>query len=186
MTTKLILKMHISVDGFVCTPTGDNSWLFAHMDASVNQWEIERLWQAGVHIMGSRLYQMMASYWPTSTTPNAAPMNEIPKVVFSSTLKQATWGETRIVDGDLAEEIGRLRQQADKDILAHGGSAFAQSLSRLNLVDEYRLLIHPLALGEGKTFINSPVALRLTSSQEFPSGVVALTYVRNSTVIRKA
>jgi dihydrofolate reductase len=176
MTAKLILKMHISIDGFVCTPTGDNSWLFAHMDERVNKWEIERLWQAGVHIMGRTLYQMMASYWPTSTMLNAAPMNEIPKVVFSQTLKQAAWGETRIVDGDLAEEIARLKQQNSKDILAHGGASFAQSLARLNLVDEYRLLIHPVTLGDGKSFVQTPLSLRFVSSQEFPSGVVALTY----------
>lgn len=131
MSTKLILKMHTSIDGFVCTPTGDDSWLFPHFEENLQRWEVERLWQAGVHIMGRTLYEIMASYWPTSTEPYAAPMNEIPKVVFSKSLRAAPWGETRIVDGDLADEIARLKKQTNKDILAHGGAAFAQSLAQL-------------------------------------------------------
>ena len=178
MSAKLVLKMHQTIDGFVCATTGDDGFLFPHMDEHVLRWEVEHLWQAGLHIMGRNLYEIMASYWPNSSAPPAAPMNEIAKVVFSKMLKAATWGPTRIADGELADEIARLKQQSGKDILAHGGAAFAQSLARLNLVDEYRLLVHPVALGSGKPWINSPLKLRLASSHEFPSGVVALIYSR--------
>jgi dihydrofolate reductase len=175
---KLILKMHQSIDGFVCTTSGDNAWLFPHMDASVFRWEVDRLWQADAHIMGRNLYEIMASYWPTSKEPPAAPMNQIPKVVFSRTLTSGTWGPVRIVSGDVTEEIARLKAHATKDILAHGGASFAQSLARLNLVDEYRLLVHPIALGGGRPCIDSLLDLRLASSHQFPTGVMALTYVR--------
>jgi dihydrofolate reductase len=178
MPSRVIVKMHTSLDGFVCTPTGDTEWLFPHMDENVINWEVERLWQAGFHIMGRNLYKIMTSYWPTSTEPPAAPMNEIPKVVFSNTLKQTAWGDTRIANGDLSAEIACLKQQTEKDILAHGGAAFVQSLSRLDLVDEYRFLIHPIALGSGKPCFDSLVHLNLMSSHTFPSGVVALTYSR--------
>jgi dihydrofolate reductase len=82
---KLILKMSISVDGFVGGPNGEIDWIFRSTDGAAAAWIIERLWQAGVHIMGSRTFQDMAAYWPTSTEPFAAPMNEVPKVVFSRT-----------------------------------------------------------------------------------------------------
>ena len=178
MPAKLVLKMHQSIDGFVCTMTGDNSWFFPHMDEHVYKWEVERLWQAGLHVMGKNLYEIMASYWPTSKESPAAPMNEIPKVVFSKTLRSASWGPARIVTGDIAEEIPRLKEQYKKDIFAHGGASFAQSLAGLNLIDEYRLLIHPVALGNGKPWVKGPLNLRLGSSHQFPSGVVALTYLR--------
>jgi dihydrofolate reductase len=120
----------------------------------------------------------MESYWPSSTEAPATPMNEIPKVVFSKTLKTAAWGPSRIVDTDLSAEINRLRQSTDKEILAHGGASFAQSLARLNIIDEYRLLIHPVTLGSGLPCIANPLTLRLVSHYEFPSGVLALTYTR--------
>jgi len=80
---KLILKMSISIDGFVGGPNGEIDWIFGSMDEGVTAWLVDTLWLAGVHIMGSRTYQDMAAYWPSSTEPFAAPMNEIPKVVFS-------------------------------------------------------------------------------------------------------
>src|SRR4051794_8059063 len=76
-------------------------------------------------------------------------MNEIPKVVFSRTLTEAPWGETEIVRGPLVDEIARLKEQPGKPILAHGGAHFSQSLVAEGLVDEYRLRVHPVALGDG-------------------------------------
>ena len=80
---KLILKMSISADGFVGGPNGEIDWIFRSVDESVSKWTVDTLWQAGLHIMGSRTFHDMASYWPTSDEPFAAPMNEIPKVVFT-------------------------------------------------------------------------------------------------------
>ena len=80
---KLILKMSLSADGFVGGPNGEMDWLFKTMDDGMTDWTVNKLWQAGLHIMGSRTFYDMSSYWPASTEPFAAPMNEIPKVVFS-------------------------------------------------------------------------------------------------------
>jgi dihydrofolate reductase len=175
-----VLKIHQTLDGFVCTTSGDEMWASGHMDESVFTWETEHLWLAGVHIMGRKLYQAMESYWPSSTEAPAAPMNEIPKVVFSKTLKTTAWGPARIVNTDLSAEINRSRQSTDKVILAQGGASFAQSLARLNIIDEYRLLVHPVTLGSGLPCIATPLTLRFVSHYEFPSGVVALTYARTS------
>jgi dihydrofolate reductase len=96
----------------------------------------------------------MAAFWPTSTHDYARPMNEIPKVVFSRTLERADWLETRIARGDLAEEVGRLKREPGSDLIAYGGATLDQALSRLGLVDEYRLMVQPAALGAGLPLFN--------------------------------
>lgn len=159
--------------------------------------------------MGSRTFADMSAYWPFSTDALAAPMNAIPKVVFSrssrgtngdatttalrdaihatgGTLQPdsdtlAEWRKTPVASGDLREEIDRLKRQPGKDILAHGGARFAQSLVENDLIDEYQLLIHPVILGRGLPLFCSaqrPIDLKLTSSMTFPSGVVAGVYRR--------
>jgi hypothetical protein len=80
---KHVLKMSVSVDGFVGGPNGEIDWILKSLDEAVTAWLTETVWQAGVHIMGSRTFHDMASYWPFSADPIAAPMNQIPKVVFS-------------------------------------------------------------------------------------------------------
>jgi dihydrofolate reductase len=173
---KLVLKMHVSLDGFVGTSSGDVDWIFSDFDEELGAWEVEGLWQAGVHIMGRVTYGDMAEHWPKSTEPFAPPMNEIPKVVFSKTLKDADWTDSRVASGDLTEEISRLKQEPGKDILAHGGSGFAQALSRQGLIDEYRLILHPVALGTGLSLFSDPIELELQSARTFATGAVALTY----------
>src|ERR1051325_7820269 len=168
---QLILKMSISADGFVGGPNGEIDWIFKTFDAGATAWTMDTIWNAGAHLMGSRTFRDMAAYWPTSTEPFAAPMNEIPKVVFSKsgsigqatttraledvtrlrtapeTSAPASWTSPLIASGDLAMEIPRLKQQDGKPLLAHGGASFEQSLAKEGLVDEYRLLVHPVALG---------------------------------------
>lgn len=139
-------------------------------------WELDTLGQAGTHIMGRATYEAMAAHWPTSSEVFAAPMNEIPKVVFSRTLKNADWTDSRVADGDLATEIARLKQQSGKDIVAHGGAGFARSLSRSRLVDEYRLLVHPVVLGSGLPMFADPMDLRLISATAFRGGAIAQVY----------
>jgi dihydrofolate reductase len=170
--------MHVSLDGFVGTTTGDLDWIFPDFDAELQAAEVEGLWEAGVHIMGAATYGDMAAYWPTSTEPFAAPMNEIPKVVFSKTLQRADWPESRIASGDLADEISRLKQEPGKDIVAHGGARFVQALSAHGLIDEYRLIVHPIALGSGLPLFSDQVKLDLQSARTFATGAVALTYTR--------
>lgn len=174
---KVVLKMHISLDGYVRAASGDvMDWIFRTWDDELKTWEVERLWQAGTHIMGRRLYEEMAAYWPSSTEVYAAPMNEIPKVVFSRSIERAHWKHSRVANGDAAEELARLKKEAGKDILAHGGAEFAQSLSRLELIDEYRLIVHPVILGAGLPLFKEAMDLKLLSVRSFPAGAVALIY----------
>jgi dihydrofolate reductase len=176
---KVALKMHVSLDGYVRAASGDvMDWVFRTFDDELQAWEVDNLWQAGTHIMGRNVYDEMAAYWPTSTEPFAPPMNEIPKVVFSKSLKQADWERTRVASGGLAEEIARLKQEPGKEILAHGGAAFAQSLSSLGLVDEYRLIVHPVALSGGEPLFKETMDLKLLRTKSFAAGAVLLTYGR--------
>jgi dihydrofolate reductase len=136
--------------------------------------------QAGTHIMGRATYQDMAGFWPTSSHPSAAPMNDIPKVVFSRTLQSADdWPKTRIARGDTVEEIARLKAEPGGEILAHGGTQFVHFLIRLGLVDQYRLWVLPVAAGKGAplfTGLARPLKVRLVKSTAFPSGTLELVY----------
>ncbi|MGX1471433.1 UNVERIFIED_CONTAM: dihydrofolate reductase [Streptomyces canus] len=173
---KLVLKISVSVDGFVGTDSGSVDWIFPSLTDDATAWLAQTLREADTHIMGRPTYLGMAAHWPTSTEVFAAPMNNIPKVLFSRTLKDADWADSRIADGDLATEIARLKQQPGKDILAHGGAGFARSLSRLRLVDEYRLLVHPVVLGSGLPMFADPMDLRLISTTAFSGGAIAHVY----------
>lgn len=214
---RLVLKMSVSLDGFVAGPNGEADWVFRTQDEDSTEFVVDTLRNAGVHIMGSRSYYDMAAYWPFSDLPFAPPMNDIPKVIFSRTgiedgpqgdrMTQAladarahdakardagerprvtptvavlqSWAEPEVARGDLAEEILRLKQQPGNYILAHGGARFARSLVASGLVDEYRLVIHPVALGQGQALfsgLRSPIDLRLVSSTTTRRGVVAAVY----------
>ncbi len=168
--------MSVSIDGYVGTPDGDVGWAFPNIDAEVTNWLVDGLRNAGTRIMGRVLYDEMAAHWPTSTEPYAAPMNEIPKVVFSKTLKRAVWQVTEVASSDLQEEVSRLKQVPGGYILAHGGSRFTQSLVRLGLIDEYQLLVHPVTLGSGLPLFAAQRNLKLIDCKKFGTGAVALTY----------
>ena len=172
-----VLKIHVSLDGFIRDGAGDPMhWIFRTYDDQLRAWEVDTLWQAGVHVMGRGLYEEMAAYWPGSSEPYAPPMNEIPKVVFSRTLKGAAWRGTRVAGGDLAEEFARLKREPGKDILVHGGAALVQSLARLRLIDEYRLLVHPVVLAGDLALFRETMDLALIDTRSFPCGTVLMTY----------
>jgi dihydrofolate reductase len=129
--------------------------------------------------MGRVTYEEMATAWPTSDSEFARPMNEIPKVVFSKTLRRGDWAETRVAGGDLAEEVGRLKREPGNDLIAYGGAALDQAFSRLGLVDEYRLMVHPAALGAGLPLFKdlpAPLQLELIEATTYPSGMAIHIY----------
>jgi dihydrofolate reductase len=176
---ELILKMSISVDGFVAGPDGGIQWIFDTRDGKAAQWVVNTIWDASLHVMGSRTFHDMAAYWPTSKDVFAPPMNQIPKAVFSrqgssilsgsnttTALSDAranagsrqggvlqpgaeSWTQAYVATGELSEEIAKLKAQPGKPMVAHGGASFARSLVASGLVDRYVLLVHPVVLGKG-------------------------------------
>jgi dihydrofolate reductase len=176
---RVVLMMSVSVDGFVAGPHG-HAGGFPEPD-QLKRWKLDRIRRAGTHIMGRVTYEEMAAHWPTSTDDYATPMNEIPKVVFSNTLDETTWKKSSIARGDLADEIATLRRQSGGEIIAWGGASFAQSLSRAGLIDEYVLVIHPVAFGSGlPMFRDLPeaVQLELLEAQTFDTSTVLHVYKR--------
>ena len=142
-------------------------------------WKVASLREAGIHIMGRATYEAMAAVWPTATGEYADPMNEIPKVVFSATLTRADWAESRIASGDLAEDIDRLKREPGGPILAHGGATFVHALIREGLIDEYRLVIHPVVIGHGTALFSAlrePLRLDLVEARTFPTGTAIYVY----------
>jgi dihydrofolate reductase len=176
---RLILQTSVSIDGYVAALDKSHPWNEGGGDEAIKRWILESVWAAGAHLMGRVTYEEMAAAWPTSTSEYAQPMNEIPKVVFSKTLQHADWPETRIARGDLADEIGLLKREPGKDLIAYGGATFDQALSRLGLVDEYRLMVQPAALGAGLPLFKdlaAPLHLELVEATTYATGVAIHVY----------
>jgi dihydrofolate reductase len=170
----LVLKMSVSLDGYVAPPDGSTDWVAAGRSDDGARWTVETLSNAGAHLVGATTYAGWATFWPSAAGPLAKPMNEIPKVVFSNSLASADWGETTIARGDLTEAITRLkREHSDGYLLAHGGVRFARSLVGTGLIDEYRLVVHPVVLGAGERLFTEPLAVDTTGTIAFSRGVVA-------------
>ncbi|HZR95777.1 MAG TPA: dihydrofolate reductase family protein [Gaiellaceae bacterium] len=177
---RLILQTSVSIDGYVAALDRSHPWSEGgDGDEDVKQWILESVRAAGAHLMGRVTYEEMASVWPTSDSEFAAPMNEIPKVVFSKTLERADWPETRIARGDLHDEVERLKREPGGDLIAYGGARLDQSLSRLGLVDEYRLMVQPAALGAGLPLFKDlpgPLHLDLVDARVYSSGLAIHVY----------
>ncbi|WP_291911966.1 dihydrofolate reductase family protein [Chitinophaga sp. CB10] len=191
---KLIMQMSISADGFVSGPDGRADWIHKASDETSRAWAVAQCREAGLIIMGRKSFEIMAPYWPTATGPFAAPMNETPKAVFTQqgftipaipaeTPEQAkaaaTWTGARVLTGDLATHVRQLKSEPGNPIYAAGGAGFMRNLIATGLIDEYRLIIHPLVLGAGLPIFNGlaqPLDLKLADVKAFPGGIVAHTY----------
>jgi len=176
---KVTVMMSMSLDGFVAPAKGAPDHRSMPEDPALKMVKLDWIGQAGTHAMGRVTYNEMAAHWPLSTDAYAAPMNELPKVVFSKTLERADWSDSRVAHGDLAEEISALRREPGGEIIAWGGASFVQALSRLGLVDEYRLVINPIALGNGLPLFKDladPIELQLIDARTFANGAALHVY----------
>jgi dihydrofolate reductase len=134
---------------------------------------------AGVLGMGRGLYEEMSDFWQSAEGDYARWMNEKPKVVFSRTLERADWPTTSVADGDLADEVARLKAEPGGDILVFGGYTLAQALTRARLVDEFRLQIRPVALGSGEPMfrdLERGQRLDLVDCTPYPDGSIISIY----------
>lgn len=180
---KLIYAFNVSLDGYVETP--DHSLDWSTVDEELHSWFNERMRRLDAALYGRRLYELMAEAWPRLATDESAPMVmqefgriwvDTPRYVFSSTLESVEHGT--VVRGDISEELERIRERHPGD-LEIGGATLAASFIRAGLVDEYQLLIHPVAIGGGTPFfppLEQPLPLNLVETHTFSSGVQLLTY----------
>lgn len=175
----VVVQMGVTLDGFVHGAAGYEDWGLPPEDDEVVTWKAASLREAGTQIMGRVTYEAMASVWPTASGVYADLMNKIPKVVFSKTLTSVDWPESRIAGGDLAEDVDRLKREPGGVILAHGGATFIDALIRDGLIDEYRLVIHPVAIGHGTglfSALQEPLRLNLIEARTFASGTAIHRY----------
>ena len=182
---KLIYSLNVSLDGYVETPDHGLEW--GLVDEELHTWFNDRMRGLDASLYGRRLYELMAAYWPTAEHDPAASeperefgrvWNATPRFVFSNTLERVEHN-SRLVRGDVAEVLARVRQQFDGDIEV-GGATLAAEFIRRGLVDEYGLVVHPVILGGGTPFfpeLATPVRLRLIETRQFESGVTYLGYV---------
>jgi dihydrofolate reductase len=179
----LILRHGLSLDGYAAPPPSvpEDFFLEYDEDEEFVAHMADVLGSAGVHAMGAQTYRDMAGHWPYQDGPEADAMNRIPKVVFSRRPIDTPWATTTVCSGDLATEVAGLKAQDGGPILAHGGVRFAQALVRADLVDEYHLLISPVAHGGGSPLFIEFTKLKLVDVKSFPRGNLALTYTRPDT-----
>jgi dihydrofolate reductase len=180
---KLIYSMGVSLDGFIAGPGGEIDW--GAPDEELHRFHNQQVREAGAHLYGRRLYEEMR-YWETADERPSAPefalefariWKATPKIVFSKTLEQVE-GNARLVTGDAAEEVARLKQERGKD-LAVGGAGLASTFMKLGLIDEYRLFVSPVVLGGGTPYfpaLDQRIDLELVETRTFGSRVVYLRY----------
>jgi dihydrofolate reductase len=180
---KLIYSMGVSLDGFIAGPGGEFDW--SAPDEELHRFHNEQTRELGAHLLGRGLYEEMV-YWETADERPSTPEHEfariwkeLPKIVFSSTLDEVE-GNTRLAEGDLAEEVGRLKEQPGKD-LAVGGAGLASTAMKLDLIDEYGLFVNPVLVGGGTPFfsaLDERIDLELVETRTFGSRVVYVRYRR--------
>jgi len=182
---RLILCMSVSLDGFVARPDGVIDWFAPDDGQSVSSGDrrhravLELLGQVDTIVIGRGAYDDMVLGWPGSDNPMAVLMNTLPKIVFSSTLPAVEWSNARLCRGAVEDEIPKLKAEHGKDIVAFGGARFAHSLARHRLIDEYRLTVQPVALGDGLPLLHGlpePQRLNLVSSTAYADGSVTQEY----------
>ncbi|QBD81287.1 dihydrofolate reductase [Ktedonosporobacter rubrisoli] len=183
---KVIVMMHISLDGFAVSNEGTGlEWTFRGISDEVSQAAYENMRDVDTIIWGRSTYQGMYSYWPTvPANPESKPdeiehahwLDRTTKLVFSTTLETAEWVNSKLIKGNIAEEINTLKRQEGQNMLILGSPRLAHSFMALNLIDEYRLFLHPVTLGEGLPLFKEQAYLKLSATKTFANGVVHLRY----------
>jgi dihydrofolate reductase len=175
----------------------DMSWVIDTFDAEMGKDIANSFQETGAILLGRVTYDIMSAYWPHAIpdgnydydNPSEGSedpvitegMNNLPKVVFSTTMQNAGWNNSRIVRDHIGEEVANLKTQPGKDLMVQGSASIVQQLTNLGLIDEYRLLIHPVVLGTGKPLfqnIEDRAKLKLVDSKIYDNGVIGVRYQR--------
>jgi dihydrofolate reductase len=191
---KLIITTFLSLDGVMQAPGGPDEdrgggfahggWMVPYADEDLGRLVTAWIERASAFLLGRGTYEIFAAHWPRVTDPQdviARALNRLPKYVASTTLKTAEWHNTTVIRGDVEEAVRALKREGSGELQVHGSPGLAQTLIANDLVDEYRLWVHPVVLGSGKRLFGTgavPAALRLSGTQTTSTGVVVNTYER--------
>jgi dihydrofolate reductase len=178
----------VTLDGYFTDASNDMSW--AHKDPNDAEWNAFVGENAsggasggGAMLFGRITYEQMAGFWPTPQAMEMMPdvakaMNEMTKIVFSRSMKKAEWSNTKLMKGDLATEVRKLKK-GDQDIVIMGSGTIVSQLTQARLIDEYQLVVNPIVLGKGRTMfegVKDKLTLKRTKTRNFKNGNVVLTY----------
>jgi dihydrofolate reductase len=182
---KLIAFNHVSLDGYFVDAHGSMNWAkMVDHDKEWNDFVAENAKGDGALLFGRVTYQLMASYWPTPMAMQndkhvAGRMNAMPKFVFSKTLDQATWNNTKLLKGDLTNEVRKLKNDSPSGMAILGSGTIISQLASENLIDEFQVIVNAVVLGKGRTMfdgVKEKLSLQLTKTRSFKNGCVFLCY----------
>lgn len=182
---KVVVSEYVTLDGVMQDPGGGEGfehggWSFQFWSEESAKFKFDELFASDALLLGRVTYQGFAAAWPTmaGTGEYGDRMNSLPKYVVSTTLQEVTWNAS-LINGNIAEEVSRLKQQPGQDMLVFGSGELVQTLMQHDLIDEYRLMVHPVVLGSGKRLFrdgSAPQVFRLVETKAFSSGIVVLSY----------
>src|SRR4029077_4551467 len=180
---RLVVFNNVSLDGYFVDANGDMSW--AHkQDPEWSSFVSENASGTAVLVFGRVTYDLMASYWPTPLAMKSSPavaerMNNLQKVVFSRTLDKASWNNTKLVKGNLATEVRKMKQESGEGLVIMGSGTIVSQLAQEGLIDEFQIVVCPIAIGSGRTLfegVTEKLNLKLTKSRTFGNGNVYTCY----------
>lgn len=180
---KLVVFNQVTLDGYFTDKNADMSW--AHKDdPEWNAFAADNAKGGGVLVFGRITYELMASFWPTPMATEKYPavaerMNNLPKVVFSRTLDKASWKNTKLVKSGMAAEIRKMKNGPGADMVILGSGSIVAQLAQESLIDEFQIVVNPLALGKGRTMfdgVKEKLAFKRTQTRTFGNGNVLLCY----------
>lgn len=173
---KIIVSTYVSLDGVIEAP---EKWSLKFWNDEHAKYAHDQLFASDALLMGRKVYKDFAASWPSRRNEFADRMNGLPKHVVSTTLEEAEWNNSTIIKENVAEEVSRLKEQPGQDILMYGSADLMHTLMEHDLIDEYRIWVHPVVLGSGKRLFrdeSETKILRLVDTTTFSSGVVLLSY----------
>lgn len=183
---QLKLQVQVSIDGFIAGPQHEMDWLTLNWSDDIKDYVNTLTASMDTILLGRVLAQGFIPHWAqVANNPNDPEhmagliFNETPKVVFSKTIQEATWHNTMVANGELVEEVMRLKQQDGKDLMVYGGAQLVSALLKHQLVDELYLFVNPVVLGQGLGIFNqveTPQSYHLHGSQAFDCGIMVLNY----------
>ena len=186
---KLVVGAFVTLDGVMQAPGGPDEdrdggfehggWSFPYWDAVMSPLIVQQMLETDILLLGRRTYEIFAAHWPYSDDPGAEPLNKATKHVASTTLKELEWENSKLIEGEVPEGVLALKQEDGPELQVHGSANLIQTLLEHGLIDEFRLKIYPLVLGNGERLFDGgtvPAGLEVVSSQASSTGVIMATY----------
>ncbi len=175
---KVVVTEYMTLDGVMEAP---QEWSFQFWNEEAAKFKFDELFASDALLLGRVTYQGFASAWPSVTDEDgfADRMNSLPKYVVSTTLEEVEWNNSSLIRGNITEEVSKLKQQSGGDILIAGSADLVNTLMQQGLIDEYRLMVHPVVVGNGKHLFregSDTTTMRLVDTKTFSSGIVVLSY----------